>query len=446
MRASILSTAVLVLVTGCGDARTDTGGPSAPASVATATSSAKALQSSAPAAPPSVSAAQRAPDNKPFLSSVDQAFHEGAKIAGRISLARVRSKPWNAELEKERDGGRLVPGPTGCGKNALDLLEEVAFSGDGEKILAIGKLTDPKQASSCLAALGAKETVVEGRAAFEFKHQVIVVDSGFVAFGNSAWIGELMSGTAKPDAARAASVALGPDQILTFTAEGAKLAKGVSKIGGALRSDDKAFELVVDLDADDEDTAKKLEQGLKGALDDDSGIKLPITTVQKGARLTITLKKEGDGAAQSAFVGQLADQITKGISRYLLSAKTAEAKNTLLAISRAIREAMEKEGGTGAKFPASSTAVPAEVPKGKHVQSDPAEWKVPSWSAIRFSILDPQYFRYRWETAPDGKSLTVIAEGDLDGDGKLSTYKLKMELGPDGVKVDPKIAITDDGE
>lgn len=431
----------LLSLAACGDSApaepTATVSSGAPRS--SSASSARLATSASPA--PSGSGSAKAADaTRPFLTGVDQAIREGAAMAGRLGFSVMRSKPWQGELVKERKGGRLLPRYEGCGDNPLDLLDAVAFSGDGKKLLAIGKITDPTKVGACLLSFGAIETTLEGRRAFSLGRRLLVPDGGFLAYGDKEWIADLLSGASKPDAKRAAAVELGKDELLAFTADRAALGGPVEKVSASLRSDDKAFELVVEVDVSDEASAKKIEKDLAGDLG-----WLPVKISTKGAHLTFTLKQEGDGAAQSAFVSDLADRAMKLVANYVTSSKAAEGKNTVGAISRAIQQTVEEQSLTA--FPTSSTSVPAEVPKGTKVQSDKKDWtEAASWKGIKFMITEPQAFRYRWETAPDGKSVWVIAEGDLDGDGKLSVYKQKLELKDGKVVADKKLTIVDDGE
>ena len=56
------------------------------------------------------------------------------------------------------------------------------------------------------------------------------------------------------------------------------------------------------------------------------------------------------------------------------------------------------------------------------------DWK--AWAPIHFAFTEPQYFQYEVVAAKDGKSAEIIARGDLNGDGKSSLYRIKIELDP----------------
>lgn len=71
-------------------------------------------------------------------------------------------------------------------------------------------------------------------------------------------------------------------------------------------------------------------------------------------------------------------------------------------------------------------AVPKVVPRGVKVQTKPDEWA--AWAPIKFSITTPQHYQYEVKAAPNGESADVIAHGDLDGDGQLSTFTLAIHI------------------
>jgi hypothetical protein len=73
--------------------------------------------------------------------------------------------------------------------------------------------------------------------------------------------------------------------------------------------------------------------------------------------------------------------------------------------------------------------VPKTVPSGVKYASTPADWQ--AWAPIQFTMDAPQYYQYEVKAAKDGMSAEVVAHGDLDGDGKVSTFRL-------GLKIDPK--------
>jgi len=170
-----------------------------------------------------------------------------------------------------------------------------------------------------------------------------------------------------------------------------------------------------------------------------------------------------------AIIGVLAALAIYGVTRYLASAKTSEAKNAIGSISRGAQGAYEKEqaaaelltaGAAGNIFShdvceTSSYSI-GPVPNGKKIAPDPATFSTPQagnstnvgWTCLRFSITDPTYYRYGYTAArvnttlPAGEvkggaaaptkltanipmpaiGFLAFAEGDLNNDTKLSAF------------------------
>jgi hypothetical protein len=121
-----------------------------------------------------------------------------------------------------------------------------------------------------------------------------------------------------------------------------------------------------------------------------------------------------------------------GVRGYLNDAKTAEAKNAVVAIAGGMVTCVERGGmdspilGLGeppsaAKaLPPTAAPVPAVVPVGKKYFSGPQDWSAPAFICARFSLRAPQYFQYEWERVSPLVGV-VHARGDLDGDGNVDT-------------------------
>ena len=151
-----------------------------------------------------------------------------------------------------------------------------------------------------------------------------------------------------------------------------------------------------------------------------------------------------------AIIGVLAALAIYGVRRYLASSKTAEAKNTIGAISRAAVAAYEREtysnelladGASSASFVhalclSAAARVPATPPAAKKYQpatGDNLDYNtgdnVTGWKCLKFSMTEPTYYAYLYAT---GASITgsgatangfeASAQGDLDGNSVLSTF------------------------
>lgn len=155
-----------------------------------------------------------------------------------------------------------------------------------------------------------------------------------------------------------------------------------------------------------------------------------------------------------AIVGVLAALAVYGVRRYLASSRTAEAKQNVGAMSRAVVSSFDSESSVGATAEVvsegsagqpmaaqlcdSAQPVPLTVPTAKY-QPDTAEGAdfqtgdaLTGWRCIGFQVLHPMYFQYEYIsdagydntlTVPTGTSgFQAIARGDLDDDGVFSRF------------------------
>lgn len=152
------------------------------------------------------------------------------------------------------------------------------------------------------------------------------------------------------------------------------------------------------------------------------------------------------------IVGVLAALAVYGVRKYVAHAKTAEATNAVGRMAKDASAAFAREGMPGDVLTAGESAkhsnqlckgasvtVPADPAsiKGQKYQSDPADWNVDAakqhtgFSCLKFSLVDPQYFMYDYDSdggGEEGAYFDAKAQGDLDGDGQLSTFTLRGKL------------------
>jgi type IV pilus assembly protein PilA len=149
-----------------------------------------------------------------------------------------------------------------------------------------------------------------------------------------------------------------------------------------------------------------------------------------------------------AIVGILAVLGIYGVRKYLANAKTAEARNSLGQMSKDAATAYERESMTGGILGVSTSAamsrqlcvsashtVPATSAsiKGSKYQSDTAEWNTDAqgnsgFACLKFSMDQPQYYEYSYVSSGAGtanSTFTAQANGDLNGDGTLSTFYIQ---------------------
>src|SRR4051794_28778668 len=149
-----------------------------------------------------------------------------------------------------------------------------------------------------------------------------------------------------------------------------------------------------------------------------------------------------------AIIGILAALAIYGVKKYLTNAKTSEAKNNLGRLGKDTVMAFERETMAAALATAgdetaavhrlcasAANAVPKTkgtngIPKGSKIQPDPSDWtgdSVTAWKCLKYSVDSPVYYQYTYTavnpTDPQTASFSVIATGDLNGDGtKFSVW------------------------
>lgn len=144
-----------------------------------------------------------------------------------------------------------------------------------------------------------------------------------------------------------------------------------------------------------------------------------------------------------AIVGVLAALAIYGVNKYVNNAKTTEARTAVGRIAKDAATAYQRPRaaadfiavGESAAYSnqlcPSATPVPADIPKASKVQSAAAEWNTEGWACLRFSMSDPQQYRYNYQvsaTTGDGATFTATAEGDLDGDGTPSMFRMRGKI------------------
>jgi len=167
-----------------------------------------------------------------------------------------------------------------------------------------------------------------------------------------------------------------------------------------------------------------------------------------------------------AIVGILAVLAVYGVRKYLANAKTAEARNSLGQIGKDAVTSYEKESMAGSVLgQATSTDIlramcgkatkpvpeKADSIKGKKYQSSSEkgkDWNVDAasnsgFSCLKFMMNDPQYYMYDYQVSgasADGDTFTATAQGDLNGDGVLSTFTMAGKIQNGALNIAPNIS------
>jgi type IV pilus assembly protein PilA len=161
-----------------------------------------------------------------------------------------------------------------------------------------------------------------------------------------------------------------------------------------------------------------------------------------------------------AIVGILAVLAIYGVRRYLQSAKSTEAHNSLGQMAKDAYAHYQNEGMPGAVLAPGGTAgqsnvlclsASAAVPSsktsiaGEKYQSTPSDWNKDQstnsgFACLKFTMDQPQYYMYSYSADTSGTSwFTGIANGDLNGDTTLSTYSIAGSVQGGVLTVAPNI-------
>jgi len=134
-----------------------------------------------------------------------------------------------------------------------------------------------------------------------------------------------------------------------------------------------------------------------------------------------------------AILGILAAVAIVGFTRYMARAKTNEAVDKLSHLYRNsgtyITAERSSRGVSGAplavRFPDTTALTPATIPGATKAVDPAGTWDSATWQALSFAISDPHYYAYEYVATGSGTgaAFTARANGDLDGDGSLSTFE-----------------------
>lgn len=272
-------------------------------------------------------------------------------------------------------------------------------------------------------------------------------DSTAVALvGDTALIGtpsSIEAALAAPAAARdwPAELTLNGEQQLSWTSnDSASLEKPVAARGSLVLAPDHC-RLGADVELPSEADAKEIEQNVQ------QGIRALRTQLQssdhaefgavfdgfrlerEGRTLHAAFELRGGAESMARDWGVIAALAISGVKRYIVNAKLAEARSTIAQIASAYKTAFESTRPSQKhKALWALPKVPADVPSGVKYRSQPSEWA--AWQSIGFSLSEPQYYQYEVVLAKDKKSAEVVARGDIDADGELSEFRLKLSLDP----------------
>lgn len=404
------------------------------------------------------------PANAFFVSRIDGKVLRAAPIYA-TAMSAIQAFPM-AQGRIDDFNGR-------CGLNLLDVIDEAVLAkigtSDDEDVTLVRFHAGDAAVLRCVTGLfhGKPATIGNDPAVRFGSRTVAVVVEGITIIGVEANVSAAIkairaheAGVPKP----ARALDIGPSTVASFALSGPGPA-GISSGAGVFEMDDHHLALRVDGSVASADQATSLVQQARAAID---GAKAELGAAPEGAgealrgylsrvkvsadgeRLHAEMEIAGGAEAQAALVGTLSAVSIYAVRRYLAQAKLAEAKNTVGAISRGLIAYMEMESANGkrpTRFPSSAPATPAKAPSGTKFVPDESTWSHPTWKALRFEMTMPMYYSYEVSVAKDGKTATVRAHGDLDGDGKLSTIEQTLTIDKKGdVAASPKLTLIDELE
>ena len=136
-----------------------------------------------------------------------------------------------------------------------------------------------------------------------------------------------------------------------------------------------------------------------------------------------------------AIIGILAAVAIPAFMKYIKKSKTTEARQFVKKIYDGARayylDRPAKKGSfdmNAAQFPAGTSITPqlscCEGSAGDKCTPTAAHWQTDSWRALQFSVDDPHYYQYTFESPVVTSGFTARANGDLDCNSVFSTFEM----------------------
>jgi type IV pilus assembly protein PilA len=147
-----------------------------------------------------------------------------------------------------------------------------------------------------------------------------------------------------------------------------------------------------------------------------------------------------------AIIGVLAAAAIAAFMKYIRKSKSPEALQSMKKLYEGARSYyMEETVQKGAVTPLPKqfpTAPSSEAPSedsccgqaGDKCQPQPSIWDSTEWNALRFSMDDPHYYWYSYDSSgvETDAAFTARANGNLDCNTEFSTYEMYGSVQGDG--------------
>ena len=141
------------------------------------------------------------------------------------------------------------------------------------------------------------------------------------------------------------------------------------------------------------------------------------------------------------LIGILTTVAVPILAKQLLRAKTVEAYEALSKIRDGakayyVHTHWDKNGNVlPYGFPTNVTMVPHDGPKCDRVDTPHKVWDKAGWHSLSFAFVDYHYFAYTFVSngaTGTAAAYSARAHGDLDCDGKWSTFELRGSINSEG--------------
>lgn len=432
---------------------TSCGSPAGGTSPAAPTTPASTAAAAAPTAAPSLPKPRTASaELRRYWAFSKEAFHLYADWAGfsRTELASNLKTPLFDLASIALDAKQQV-----CLETLYAHAHEVAAAGYWLGLSFEPSALKPVR-EPCLEALHARPTDgIEGASeAYELGRfdeawgTVLVVDpSGVVLYGPRAVVEHALRHSPQP---WPEALVLAPDQYLVVTTdvrptEANRYTNQHSPLEGTrghahLTTNARELGLSATVALPDEGLAQQVHTSLdeqrRAAADSFGDVPVVRRLIEafalrrEGARLDADFRLVGSPKEQAQALVDAAALGANALRSYVTNAKMAEAAATLADITRRYLEHVNGRGVDRRGLPFAKgrlpafPAVPAQVPAGVLAQTTPADWS--AWQSLPFGIAESQRYQYEIIVSPDGRSATIVARGDLDGDGRLAEFSRRI--------------------
>jgi hypothetical protein len=381
-----------------------------------------------------------------------------ASFAVRVAFSRLRGTPIADSLpslvRETPLAERYDRWVRACRRAPVETFDDAVVGlGDGALLFAAELRVPAEEALRCVReSFGGHEVMFQDRQALRIDGPVplfVLTTGRLLLVGDEASVAESldMGGRSRPLAA-----CLDADPSSIVSGCGALPALGARELRFRGRSTPAALSVDATAEFDDAAGARALGARFaaleKAAAHEETFVRNALVSVRvepSGARAKVTFGTTGDGVLQSGYLIALATGLHHVLWAEEAKALAGEARANVAAIAEALRKAAGKPRARGPVFPVAPPAVPAEVPRGVVHQPVEGEFSHPTWAELGFVLREPYRYRYEIVVRRDRRRASVLAYGDLDGNGRTSRFEIVLEAKGSSIAVSP-MTISDELE